>query len=71
MRSKWDATNGSCTYVGVKVDFLKDVLKDPPIRGATKFSQVCLLWRIDCDHCMIVWGDEEFVKITNWMIGLV
>lgn len=64
-------TNGSSTYIGVNVDFLEDILKDPPIRSAAKFSQICQLWRVDYDHCMIIWGDKEFMDIRNWDFGSI
>jgi hypothetical protein len=68
---KRGANKGGSTYVSVEVDFLKDVLKDPPIRCATKFAQVCLLGRVDRDHHMIFRGDEEFMKIRNYKFGKV
>jgi hypothetical protein len=54
------------TYVCINVDFLEDVLKDPAIRGATEFCQVLLLGCVDCDQCMIHFGNKQFVEISNY-----
>ncbi len=56
---------GSSTYLGINVDFLKDVLQDPPIRGATQSCQVSLFRRVDGDQGMLIWGDEEFMEIRD------
>jgi hypothetical protein len=54
------------THVCINVDFLEDVLKDPAIRGATEFCQVLLLGCVDCDQCMILLGNKQFMEITNY-----